>query len=192
MYKFSGMSDYRANAMNLRPAFIFLALLLPAGVLQADWREVLPDARPIGAGELRILGFSIYGAQFWSSTQALDAPLEMTAPFALELTYRRSISREDLVSASLKEIRRLAMQPLEPALLRRWEQEMRLAFVDVRAGDRITGVFLPGEGARFYAGSTLTHVVRDEAFARAFFAIWLDPRTRNPALRAQLLGAAQP
>ena len=74
----------------------------------------------------------------------------------------------------------------------RWEREMRLAFVDVRAGDRITGVYLPGEGARFYVGEKLQHVVRDEAFAKAFFAIWLDPRTRNPELRAQLLGAAKP
>ncbi|MNC84230.1 hypothetical protein D3C75_1386630 [compost metagenome] len=51
---------------------------------------------------------------------------------------------------------------------------------------------LPGVGVRFYAGTQLQHEVRDHDFARAFFAIWLDPRTRNPELRAQLLGAAAP
>jgi len=29
----------------------------------------------------------------------------------------------------------------------------------------------------------------DPAFSRAFFAIWLDSRTRVPALRSRLLGA---
>jgi hypothetical protein len=179
---------------HLRPLFQILCatLLLQSGALQADWRAAVPEARKIGAGELRILGFSIYSAQFWSSPQAVEESLGMNAPFALELTYRRAISREDLVAASLREIRRLASVSPDPAQLQRWEREMHRAFVDVRAGDRITGVFLPGEGAHFYAGTSLTHVVRDEAFARTFFAIWLDPRTRNPALRAQLLGAAQP
>jgi hypothetical protein len=74
----------------------------------------------------------------------------------------------------------------------RWEREMLQAFVDVRAGDRITGVYVPAEGARFYVGENLRHVVKDEAFAEAFFAIWLDPRTRDPQLRDQLLGIAKP
>lgn len=113
-------------------------------------------------------------------------------PFALELTYRRAISRDDLVEASLKEIRRLSPNGLDAELMARWESEMFQAFVDVRAGDRITGVYMPGEGARFYVGEHLRHVVSDVAFAKAFFSIWLDPRTRNPELRAQLLGAAKP
>lgn len=171
---------------------VCLTLLLQSSELLAGWREALPEARRVGGGELRMFGFSIYSAQFWITGQAPDEPLDLDAPFALELTYGRTISRENLVAASLREIRRLAPGDPDPARMADWEREMRLAFVDVRAGDRITGLFLPGEGARFYVGANLQHVVRDEAFARAFFAIWLDPRTRNPELRAQLLGAARP
>ncbi len=65
---------------------------------------------------------------------------------------------------------------------------MRRAFVDVLPGQRITGVFLPGWGCRFYVGDQLQHEIRDPEFADAFFAIWLDPRTRDPELRQQLLG----
>lgn len=165
-------------------------LLLSCSV-HADWRTALPDAQLVGAGEFRFLGFAIYQAQFWSADAALERPLEMDSPFALELTYRRAISREELVDTSIKEIRRLARTPLEPSLLASWQQEMALAFVDVRPGERITGVFLPGEGAQFYVADVLQHSVADEAFAKAFFAIWLDERTRNPKLRAQLLGAKQ-
>jgi hypothetical protein len=167
-------------------------LLLHSSALRADWRELLPEARLVGGGELRFLGFSIYQAQLWSTARAADEALDLRAPFALQLSYQRTISREALVDASLKEIRRLAAGEPDPAQLARWELEMRAAFADVQAGDRITGVFLPGQGARFYVGERLQHSVADPAFARAFFAIWLDPRTRNPELRAQLLGAAKP
>lgn len=164
-------------------------VLLLSFSVHADWRTALPDAQLVGAGEFRVLGFAIYQAQFWSADTALERPLDMNSPFALELTYRRAISRNDLVDTSIKEIRRLARRSLDSELLARWEQEMMAAFVNVQAGDRITGVFLPGKGAQFYVADVLHHSVADEAFARAFFAIWLDERTRNPKLRAQLLGA---
>ncbi|MHC8299794.1 chalcone isomerase family protein [Pseudomonas sp. ZS1P83] len=171
---------------------ICLVLILQSAELFADWREALPDARRMGGGEMRVFGFSIYSAQFWSPRLIAGEPLGADVPFALELTYSRAISRDDLVEASIKEIRRLSPNSLNSELMARWEWEMQQAFVDVRAGDRITGVYMPGEGARFYVGENLQHVVRDDAFAKAFFSIWLDPRTRNPELRAQLLGAAKP
>jgi hypothetical protein len=34
----------------------------------------------------------------------------------------------------------------------------------------------------------LLGTIDDPVFARAFFAIWLDPRTREPQLRNRLLG----
>ncbi|KAA0977045.1 chalcone isomerase family protein [Pseudomonas sp. ANT_J28] len=171
---------------------ICFVLMLQSAELFADWREALPNARRLGSGEMRVFGFSIYSAQFWSPRLIAGEPLGADVPFALELTYSRAISRDDLVEASIKEIRRLSPNSLNSELMARWEREMRQAFVDVRAGDRITGVYMPGEGVRFYVGENLQHVVRDDAFAKAFFAIWLDPRTRNPELRAQLLGTAKP
>lgn len=180
--------------MHIRQAILHalaVGALLLSSSLHADWRTVVPDAQLVGVGEFRFFGLAVYQARFWSADSALERPLDMDSPFALELTYRRAISRDDLVDASIKEIRRLANTPLDPEVLARWQQEMALAFVDVRAGERITGVFLPGEGAQFYVAEVLQHSVPGEAFARAFFSIWLDERTRNPRLRAQLLGAKQ-
>jgi len=171
-------------------ALAMTALLLSSSG-HAGWRTAVPDAQLIGEGEFRFLGLAIYQARFWSADSAQDSPLNMASPFALELTYRRAISRDDLVDTSIKEIRRLDLAPNDPSVLARWEQEMRAAFVDVRAGERITGVFVPGEGARFYVAGVLHHSVPDEAFAKAFFAIWLDERTRSAKLRAQLLGEAR-
>lgn len=170
---------------------VSIALMLQSAGLYAGWREALPEAGLVGEGEFRMYGFSIYSATLWSKKLTSGELLDLHHPFALELAYKRAISRDDLVSASIKEIRRLAITSQSPEVLARWSHEMTLAFVDVRAGDRITGLYLPGEGTRFYIGAKLRHVVKDEAFARAFFAIWLDPRTRNPELRAQLLGVSK-
>ncbi len=41
---------------------------------------------------------------------------------------------------------------------------------------------------RFYVNGRLQHEVADAAFADAFFAIWLDPRSRDQKLRRNLLG----
>jgi hypothetical protein len=65
---------------------------------------------------------------------------------------------------------------------------MRALFPDVAAGDTLTGVHLPERGARFFHNGRLLGEIRDPQFSRAFFAIWLDPRTREPSLRAALLG----
>jgi hypothetical protein len=170
---------------------VMITLLICAPA-QANWQEAVPDSRLMGSGELCMFGFSIYKAELWSEARSADSLLSFQQPFALQLTYSRSISADDLVATSVKEIRRLRGAVVDPAQLDGWAREMQQAFVDVVEGDRIIGVFLPGTGARFYAGDSLRHVVRDDAFARAFFSIWLDPKTRNPELRARLIGAVEP
>ena len=65
---------------------------------------------------------------------------------------------------------------------------MRKAFPDVKGGDHITGVYRPAVGVEFFHQGQSTGVIGDLDFARAFFSIWLDPATREPKLRAALLG----
>ncbi|ABA73813.1 chalcone isomerase family protein [Pseudomonas fluorescens] len=154
----------------------------------ASWQDAVPGAQIIGTGDFSVFGFDVYNARLWSAAR----PLADGQPFALELIYRRSISRDDLVKASVDEIKRLAGSSLSPVKLAVWQTQMQQSFVDVQAGTRITGVYLPGQGARFFVGQQLQHEINDPQFARAFFDIWLDPRTRSPELRQQLLGDAKP
>ncbi|MFC4863096.1 chalcone isomerase family protein [Pseudomonas sp. JS3066] len=161
-----------------------LVLLLDATAVLADWREDLPGARAVGTGQFKWFGFSIYEARLWSPS----ARPTLDNSFALELTYRREIKRGDLVEVSLEEMRRLGDGRFHEDRLAHWAREMHEAFVDVAPGQSITGLYLPGRGCRFYVDGQLRREVADPDFARAFFAIWLDPRTRNPELRRQLLG----
>lgn len=163
---------------------VFLLALLCLGKAQADWKASLPEVEVIGQGSFSWFGLPIYSARLWASEP--DQLFEQ--PFALELTYAREISRERLVSTSVDEIRRVQGRRVADDHLQRWAAEMRQAFVDVSPGKQIIGVHLPGAGSRFYVDGQLQHVVTDEAFSRAFFSIWLDPKTRSPALRQALLG----
>ena len=166
-------------------ACAFLLAVLQSGpVLAAGWRDDMPQARLQGQAGLRWFGLKIYDAALWSAT----TPFDPEQQFALELTYQRSISRTRIVQASVDEIRRLFGDRYDDARLKRWEADMERLFIDVHEGDQLTGVYLPGAGCRFYSRTQLLGEVRDPEFARAFFAIWLDPRTKDTQLRNRLLG----
>lgn len=132
-----------------------------------------------GSGEFRRFGFLIYRATLWVGG---NDPLR--PPLALRLTYERNILGRDIAAASVKEIRKLGIS--DDARLKRWGEQMANIFPDVRPGDHILGLHLP-EGARFFYNDRPAGGVDDPDFARAFFAIWLDPKTSAPELRAALL-----
>jgi hypothetical protein len=52
----------------------------------------------------------------------------------------------------------------------------------------LAGVYRPGRGVDYYSEDRALGSISDPEFARAFFSIWLDPRTREPSLRERLLG----
>ncbi|MBM3117261.1 chalcone isomerase family protein [Jeongeupia naejangsanensis] len=162
---------------------LVLALLGPAAAAQS-WREALPQAALQGQGDFTWLGWRVYTARLWSAGPLRDDG----TPFALQLTYHRSISRSRLVDTSLDEMQRLAARPVDAATLGRWRSQLEQAFIDVAPGDELTGVYLPGYGCRFYARDRRLAGIADPEFARAFFRIWLAPDSRDAGLRRQLLG----
>jgi len=132
-----------------------------------------------GSGEFRRFGFLVYEATLWVGGED-----PMRPPLALKLTYKRNISGKDIADASVKEIRNLGIA--DSVQLKRWGEQMEKIFPDVKPGDHILGVHLP-EGARFFYNDQPVGSVSDPAFARAFFAIWLDSKTSAPDLRTALL-----
>lgn len=130
-----------------------------------------------GSGEYRRFGFLVYEASLWAAADPQQPPL------ALRLDYRRRIAGRAIAEASVNEMRPFVR---DEARLAQWGERMAQLFPDVQDGDHLLGVWA-ADGARFYQGERLIGEVRDADFARAFFAIWLDPRTSAPALRAQLL-----
>ncbi len=147
-----------------------------------------PDAevRQLGQGRMRWFGLLLYDATLWVSGPVTGTEWRWDRSFALDIRYARDFQGRKLADASVDEIRRLGIA--DDARLEKWRAFMVAAFPDVTKGQHITGVFRPGIGVEFYHQDRSTGIVRDPEFARAFFSIWLDPRTREPKLRAALLG----
>ncbi len=136
-----------------------------------------PGLRRWGTGQFRRFGLLIYEATLWAG----DDP--QRPPLALRLDYRRTLSGAAIADASIREMRRLGG---DETALGEWGERLARLFPDVRPGDHITGIYQPDRAVFLYNGQPLGEI-DDAAFARRFFAIWLDPRTSAPGLRAELL-----
>ena len=148
---------------------------------------LLPGARLLGQGKLTFFGLNVYGAKLWV-TEAFK-PEEFTRhPVALELEYGRSLVGQMIAERSLAEMKKVGDVPDDKA--GPWLAAMAQIFPDVNRGDRVTGVYEPTLGMRFFLNDKPRGDVRDLAFAQLFIGIWLSPRTSEPKLRQALLGSA--
>jgi hypothetical protein len=160
-----------------------------AAPLPPELQEALPAAQALGAARLRFLGMEIYQARLWAGA-GFKATSWAQSPFALELTYARSLSGRLIAERSLKEMR--LQGPIHEAREQTWLQAMVRAFPDVKAGDRITGLHTPGVGARFWFNGQSRPAVNDLEFSRIFFGIWLSGASSEPQMRRDLLGGKAP
>jgi Chalcone isomerase-like len=147
-------------------------------------RRYIDDARTLGGGRLTWFGLHIYDALLFVP-RAFDSANPSAQPFALELTYARSLDGQAIAERSHDEIARLKIG--NEAQRTHWLADMSALFPDVNAGQRLAGIYRPGGGTHFYLDGRYLGEVADPEFGRAFFAIWLDPRTSAPQLRASLL-----
>jgi hypothetical protein len=174
----------------MRAATMGMALVMLAGAVGAAMprdlppgvRAAVPEARLQGQGVLRFLGIAIYDAYYWRSQKGYTPG----SPFALELHYHRPLEGGRIARRSVEEIAALGYGSAEDR--ERWGREMTRVFPDVRPGDRIIGVNVPRQGARFFHNGEPIGSIDDAAFTRAFFGIWFDQGTSRPDLRRQLLG----
>jgi hypothetical protein len=139
-----------------------------------------------GTGALRFFGFKAYDANLWTSGSAKNNPLADKSLFALEIVYNTGIKAEEIVNVSLIEMARL--KKLTDLQIKTWTADMQRTFPNVVQGDRLTGVYVPKVGTRFFFNSKLIAEINDPAFGDAFFAIWLDEGTKRAELRRALLG----
>lgn len=181
-----------AERAGLRPLLlagcIALACVLAGGRAAASGLEARAPGvgtgwGVVGQGTMRWFGLALYDASLWTRGAERWRP---ERPFALEVRYARPIRGERLVAASLDEMARLGFADAERR--EAWRPLLARAFPSVEPGDTIVGLAEPDGRVAFYHRGALTAELRDADFARAFFAIWLDPRTREPGLRSSLLG----
>lgn len=168
---------------------IIMASMSHAQTAPPEVAAALPQAQLAGATKMKFLGMAIYDAKLWA-TAGFKAERYAEHPFALELTYLRSLSGSAIAKRSLDEMRRAGS--MDAAKEKRWLAAMLEAFPDVKSNDRITGSHTPGSGARFWYNGKLKATIADPEFSRLFFGIWLSETTSEPRLRTELLARIQP
>jgi hypothetical protein len=173
----------------------FWALAAAFGLLSGTAPALAVPAAPldelveVGSGELRWFGLEVYEARLLTGGGQYDG-MAASGPQALEITYRRNISRDQLVRTTEREWDRLARElGLDtPMPVSGWLTELGAIWPDVTPGDRIVALVEPAGPTRFYGNDGLLGTVEDPRFGPAFLGIWLHPETRDADLRAQLIG----
>lgn len=160
---------------------------------QADptaWPEVtsyLPNGVFSGSARLRFWGFDVYDAQLWIDP-GFRASRFGAHPLALSLTYLRTLRGSAIAERSITEMR--GQGPLSAGQEAQWLADMTRVFPDVTANDRLTGLWQPGQGARFWFNAAPRGTIADDVFAGRFFGIWLSEATSEPDMRRALLAKA--
>lgn len=152
----------------------------------------LPDAALLGYGDFRWLGLTIYQASLWSpaarwpgGSEQQNQPLTRL-PYALDLRYSVALSSAQICSAARTE---MARQPkFSETDLQRWHRHLLNIIPSVEAGQRLTGIYQPGAGSRFFFNDRFLAEQNEADFAEAFFGIWLSDSSSQPALRSALTG----
>ena len=139
------MKKIAAHAILVWAGMLF-SMQSSAQTMPAELRGSLPSATLAGSSKLTYWGFDVYNASLWVTPGFKATEYERHA-FALELSYLRDFSSEDITRRSLDEMRRLQNIPV--ARTQQWERALRDAFPSVKVGDRISGVNRPGMGVQF-------------------------------------------
>lgn len=137
-----------------------------------------------GHGELRFSGLCIYDARLWVAP-TFDEKSYANHPFVLELTYHRAFAGKAIAQRSIEEIMR--QRSMECTLMQQWLDQLVQCLPDVRASDRLTGLYQPGVGMRLWHNLVEFGGVNDPELACYFFGIWLSQQTSETRLRAALL-----
>ena len=144
---------------------------------------LLNPAKLQGSGRLNWWGFHIYDASFYRA----GAP--SSPEFAIDIRYQKSFSGISIANTSADEMKKMGVPDAQVAL---WGKELQKVFPNIESGQTLTAVYVPKQGTIFYHDGKRIAQIPGAEFSKAFFGIWLDPKTSVPKLRNELLGQGCP
>jgi hypothetical protein len=126
-------------------------------------------------------GFDVYDARLYVADQRGQSG------FALDLNYLRSLKGADITKSTIDEMQRLGVSETNRNV---WGKKLDGIFPNVVSGSSLTAIHIPGRGTVFLHNGKPAGEIAGDDFAKAFFSIWLDPKTAAPKLRTALIGQA--
>ena len=145
-------------------------------------KSFITAANKVGQGRLTYLFWDVYDAALY----APNGVWEPNQPFALQLSYLRTIKGKKIADRSIEEIRKQGF--VDEVKLASWHTQMRKIFPDVNEGISLIGVYTTTGETIFFENNTEVGRINNAEFSRLFFDIWLSEKTQAPELRKKLLG----
>jgi hypothetical protein len=136
-----------------------------------------------GSGKFNWWGFHIYDASFYR------AGTPSSQEFALDIRYQKSFTGVAIANSSAEEMKKMGVPEAQVSL---WGKELTKVFPNIEPGQTLTAVYAPKQGTIFYHDGKRIAQMPGIEFSKAFFGIWLDPKTSIPKLRNELLGQGCP
>jgi hypothetical protein len=162
---------------------VLLALLVANGSVHAK-ESLDPYVKGLqlqGKGRMTFWGFDVYDARLYVADQRGQSG------FALDLSYLRSLKAADITKSTIDEMQRLGVSEANRSA---WGKKLDGIFPNVVSGSSLTAIHVPGRGTVFLHNGKPAGEIAGDDFAKAFFSIWLDPKTAAPKLRTALIGQA--
>jgi len=105
-------------------------------------------------------------------------------PLSLELTYKRTIKKTDLIKTTQNEWQRIGVDYES-----QWLDRLGRMWPDVTGGDVLLFNVSNNGLGEFYYNGELIGGLDDAEFSGAFLSIWLSKKARDQSLRSQLVGS---
>lgn len=173
-------------------AMLCAGLLLsgPARAWQADElaHRQIDGARLYGTGVLRHYGQTLYTARLYVDPGRFAARQARNEAFMLDLEWAEAIDGAVLASFFAREMRDMGLAGREA--IDAWQGRLNGLLPALDANDHLSILYRPAEGCAFFVNGEPIGMLRERAFADAFFGLWFDPETTMPLLRQQLLHPA--
>jgi hypothetical protein len=143
---------------------------------------------PVGQTRLTWLIWDVYDATFYAPTAAAAGAKTgfRGPPYALEITYLRSLNPAQVAAKTVEEMARLGFT--DTARLASWQPQLERMFGEINAGTKLAAVKNADGSTTFIKNATqVAGTISDPLFGQKFFAIWLSENTLRPDLRRELL-----
>lgn len=140
--------------------------------------------------ELTSVGRSSFSVWFWDVYDIeLKTPNGIYVagkyPLTLELTYKREISRIDLVEETLKQWQRFELSENNK---KNWAKLLLDIWPNVKAEDKISFYIDNTKVTYFYFNQQFIGKISQADFSEAFSLIWLDQNGPYPEMTRELIG----
>jgi hypothetical protein len=180
----------RSLAVTLACTLSFAALAKELAGVRA------PDTITAGGKELKLNGlglrkkafFKVYVAALYLESTTKDASAILAADTVrrVEMTMLRDLGKEKIVEAVQEGFKKNSGEGL--AKLQERLARFTAAIPDLKEGEKLTLMYVPGTGTSVAGGAAGSMTVEGKDFADALFSVWLGKEPVSESLRDGMLG----